>query len=1302
MNSVSSSDFEGEIYLNQVREALWDQRASVLIGSGFSRNARKRRARAAPMPTWLELGRSLDSSLGQQGTRRPEAGPAGAAGTTDPVKLAQAYEDTFGRPALNRFLMQHVRDDDFVPGEVHRRLLTLPWCDVFSTNWDTLLERCSRENHFGYGVLERPSGLQLVKRPRIVKLHGSFPHCDPLIATEEDYRTYPDCLAPFVDLARLAMMETTFLLLGFSCDDANFKQWSGWVRDNLGAAAPTTYLAGWLALREPQRRYLLARNIVPVDFKQHGSAASWPECEAARHELAMEWILRALEGPPSYELQRWPEPRKADGASPVSFPSTDSAGSYAPRLEPWPDSSASDESERLKEVRKITAIWRHNRECYPNWLVLPFDAAPKLRSLTDSWEDVIIGVLPVLGDAAERLPVIRELVWRRETLLDPLLQELEAALLEVFDDVDCVARTIGGKERDDLDWTAITEQWKIVAAYLVTSARHDFDRDTFDLRAARLDPFLAEDHELRHRLHHEECLWSLNRQDWENLEELLERWRLSEHDQAWRLRKAALLVELNDNGAALGLIDEVIEAVRGWRNDGTSMAEPSMESWALCLKHGLAGDALSQPYEGWREYVPYRCDLLRDIRRHEREVTWPGKKSRPKPFELGAVPGRRVTFSNVPSLRAKAALRAIRFTEVAGVPPAVFGRWQYGVGSALLEGVGEALRPYISQWTIWLTARCATGPSEENAAHVLSRSRMAFLGRDLARELAAAQRALIAKGLEQIPAKRGGIATEFWRVRVTAGMEILSRCVVRLPTDEVEEVLELARRLYGDARVTAHFGLWKPLQHLVRRSWEALPSPLQAEHALSLLSLPIVGLGGFSVDRPVANFRDPAWLMSRAPGRRSCPAPERSEANEEQWRAAIDLIHRGLKSGGEARKRAGVRLARMSQWKQFTASEEKRLAASLWGFGWQEDEELPEGAGVYPWVFVDLPEPQNGIALERLRAPWSRPRDWNKEGQKPLEEFLAQAGSSLRELREGGVDLVLSEGEAGVLRAAVEQWAERDLWPVLPWMFENGETRWRATRAVAQLLLRFRVSEGAASSLGERVKRLRREEVPAHELVPGILNSAPEQVEWLAWEMRLGLADTASERLLSAVHGLFLWLEAEKNGEPALPPVPATVLQEIGVIVANRRWEALGRALEVSEWVFREGTGDQQNVLRAPVLEGLGRLLQEIVYEEDVDQHPFMKRPWVDHEQVDVPLLRWRCARTAWAMKAAGLGDEHAVATWLKVAEADPLPEGRFVSEVWEVQGDEEGSGESGESPTAWSKSVSEPGTPHLEEDPDE
>ncbi len=1004
-----------------------------------------------------------------------------------------------------------------------------------------------------------------------------------------------------------------------------------------------------------------------IDLALHPGSDSWPEGETERHELATEWILQSLESPPTYELQRWPEPYVPQTRTSSIFWPSGRVEPSGPLPESWPERSVSGTSARLREIHENTAIWRHNRECYPNWLVLPFDAAPRMRALTDSWEQVIVKVLPDFGDAVERLDVLRELVWRRETLLDPLLEESAGPLLEVFDDVDPHSRTVGGESRNDVDWETVTAQWKTVATYLVTSARQNFDRETFGLRVARLKPFYSGDHELRQRMHHEECLWALNWQEWKRLEELLSKWELSGEDHGWRLRKAALLIELGDVEEALRLIDKVIEAVRGWRSDPASMAAPSMEAWALWLRHLLAGDPFGPPYERWREFAPYRCDLLGDIRHHETSAAGPSDRAKSKPFELGTLPGKTISFSNVPGIRAKAALRAVRFSEVAGVPSAVFGRVQYAVGSNLLKAAADALRPYVPEWTARLTARCAAGASDEGLAKVFSRSGVAFLEQELVHDLAERQRSLVEQALERLPPSRGGVEAEYWRARLGAAMEALSRCVVRLDSHEVEEVLELAKRLYGDARVTADLSFWDALRNLLQRSWEALPRTTQERHVLDLLGLPIVGLDDFSVGRPVAKFREPAWILERPSDDRRCPAPERSEENAQQWRAVVDLLIRALEAGGEARERASGRLSVMASWKRFTVAEEIGLAAALWGSSWQQTSMLPENTKLRPWVFAKLPEPKPGVALERLRASWGDRLDWSQVGQEAHEKLLANAGDALAALRQRGVRLALTSDEVEVLRMAVERWAESDLHPILPWeASEKARPRAEALYGVATLLLKFEVSPVAARALGQRVRQERDAETPAYQLTPGILRSDGAQLDALASLLRTGLASTVRAALDSAASGLFLWLREARRSEPFVPAVPEEVLAEIGVILANRRWPSISSALQIAAWVYGDGSAEQRAVLRAPLLESLGQFIEELVYEEDFDQHPFFKRPWVDHEEVDVPLLRWRCAKLAMAMEAAGLGEEPVVARWIREAERDPLPEMRYIAEGWE------------------------------------
>lgn len=331
-----------------------------MIGAGFSRNADPSAAEARPFPTWAELTDRLARDLDPPGNR-----------VSDPMRVAQEYEAMFGRARLDEAIRSLVPDGDHRPSDLHRRLLALPWADVFTTNWDTLLERACPEAHErAYDVIATLSQIPSAAVPRIVKLHGTLPANDPFILTEEDFRTYPRRFAPFVNLVQQAMMETSMVLLGFSGDDPNFLQWSGWVRDNLGEHAPPIYLVGWLTLAPQRRRMLEERKVVPIDLSALPDARDWPE--EFRHRWTIEWFLQAMEGGRPPRLMRWPdqspEPRVTAGHLGWTMPARgDGKSSHL-----WPRAGfdASDEA-LVTEFRPLVAAWRAERDDYPGWWIAP-------------------------------------------------------------------------------------------------------------------------------------------------------------------------------------------------------------------------------------------------------------------------------------------------------------------------------------------------------------------------------------------------------------------------------------------------------------------------------------------------------------------------------------------------------------------------------------------------------------------------------------------------------------------------------------------------------------------------------------------------------------------------------------------------------------------------------------------------------------------------------------------------------------------------------------------------------------------
>ena len=208
-----------ELYVKEIVDNLKKHHASVLVGAGFSRNAIRLDGSEKHMPNWNELAVIFSEKLGTNSTDNQYV---------DPLSLAQQVEVLFGKAYLNNLLKTVMEDEAYQPGKVHDLLMALPWTDVFTTNYDTLLERAFQNSTgrmiyklvFNHSDLLYSAGLS-----RIVKLHGSFPSYEPFIISEEDFRRYPLEHAPFVNTVQQSLLENIFVLIGFSGSDPNFQKW---------------------------------------------------------------------------------------------------------------------------------------------------------------------------------------------------------------------------------------------------------------------------------------------------------------------------------------------------------------------------------------------------------------------------------------------------------------------------------------------------------------------------------------------------------------------------------------------------------------------------------------------------------------------------------------------------------------------------------------------------------------------------------------------------------------------------------------------------------------------------------------------------------------------------------------------------------------------------------------------------------------------------------------------------------------------------------------------------------------------
>jgi hypothetical protein len=199
----------------------------------------------------------------------------------------------------------------------------------------------------------------------------------------------------------------------------------------------------------------------------------------------------------------------------------------------------------------------------------------------------------------------------------------------------------------------------------------------------RLSTFALGDVELQQFLRYEECLWELERLNYNAIEALLPKWNPDKTDPIWALRKAGIFAETDHDEEAVKLVQGALAQIRRYRRrDIDDYAALSREGWALWFVWAYTdgfpanphlADEVS-PWDRWRALSPYDCDARSDYYSLQAEL----ERYAPTPnsrvttsagFDLGRA-SHSVHFRSGLPTGVLSACQAIRISEVTGLPHA--------------------------------------------------------------------------------------------------------------------------------------------------------------------------------------------------------------------------------------------------------------------------------------------------------------------------------------------------------------------------------------------------------------------------------------------------------------------------------------------------------------------------------------------------------------------------------------------------------------------------------------------------------
>ena len=484
-------------YLQIIAERLWGGHASVLVGAGFSKNAQLISGGAMPV-NWDELGELFFEKTHK---RKPDNKDLAYANV---LRLAEDIEYSYDREELTKLIREAINDDKLEPSDIHMRLLALPWKDVYTTNYDSLLERAAtRLNEQGrriYSIIRDDASFGLESSPFLIKLHGDINDPKTIIITEEDYRTYSSSHQAMINYIRNSIMLDTMVLVGFSGNDPNFLQWLGWVKDVLKDNQRKVFLLSVDEVPEATKITFEKKNVIVVDLKGYLGKEATPS----------ENVSEAIGFLENFIQQREQERTQ-----------------YRNRALAWRRTSHRDE-----RIEQLYDSLKKERETYPGWLVTPRENREYRASLDGFY--LPYDKLDQLSNT-DQLFFLDAFNWHIEKSLYPIENSWEDAYLAVLNKF---------RPFEDHSQTEIITSWVNLKLSLLRMYRQEGWSEKWRLLRDELEPLGAEFQEdQRCRFCYEQALWAVYQNDYALLERVLEEWKECPLDPYWDIRRGALWAE---------------------------------------------------------------------------------------------------------------------------------------------------------------------------------------------------------------------------------------------------------------------------------------------------------------------------------------------------------------------------------------------------------------------------------------------------------------------------------------------------------------------------------------------------------------------------------------------------------------------------------------------------------------------------------------------------------------------------------------------------------------------------------------
>lgn len=499
-------------HLQDIRTLLHDGSLALYVGAGFSQNATLAKGLKEPPASWEGLAeaaaREMHPSEADDWIKR-------YCSDRTIIDVLSNYEGNpkFGRNSLISLIKKYVPDKKLLPNPLYQSMLSLPWTDIYTTNYDTLLERAAKKYCKGkYSIIEEEHDFPLMKRPRIIKLHGSLSCTERMIVTRDDYSRISCESSPFEKDIQGTLISHALCMIGCSGRDPDLINWRYKTKRVLDDRIPVNYL--------------ITRDVVEDDF--------FSMYKSGIFLLDLSLLENLREATYSETFTHF-----------FNFLSNGESEEYTIR---FCSKYFSPQQVESSNIGPVIDAWKSERLRVKKQLVLPRREREMLVMMTERWSGIVSFILDNDIKAPWDIAGIYEYNWRMEHCLMPIwnnmIPEYET-ILKRYNPYGISEFCVSSAQKicPGIRLKDLKTMWQSLCFAILRWSReeHDFGRfGTYDRILAKITKGQLDS---QNRLCYEEALFALSVPDFNKFSSVMATWAALDKTAEWHLKYAAILAE---------------------------------------------------------------------------------------------------------------------------------------------------------------------------------------------------------------------------------------------------------------------------------------------------------------------------------------------------------------------------------------------------------------------------------------------------------------------------------------------------------------------------------------------------------------------------------------------------------------------------------------------------------------------------------------------------------------------------------------------------------------------------------------